>query len=179
MTGFTYQAAAHMISEGLAIEGLALCRAIHDRYAESPLRRNPFNEIEYGNHYTRAMSSYGAYIGASGFEYHGPKGQIGFAPKLNPDKFRGAFTAAEGWGTYAQEIHDKDEGKGSVLTARLTLKWGQLHLQTITLLSPRSVRVARVDGRNVRFAQHGHRVTIELPDGVELSAAQSMEIELR
>ena len=51
MTGFTYQAASSMIAEGLVDQGLTMINAIHERY--SPLKRNPYNEIEYGNHYIR------------------------------------------------------------------------------------------------------------------------------
>src|SRR5262249_18635877 len=57
MTGFEYQVAGHMLWEGLVQEGLAVTRAVHDRY--QPARRNPFNEIECGDHYARAMASYG------------------------------------------------------------------------------------------------------------------------
>jgi uncharacterized protein (DUF608 family) len=129
MTGFTYQAAANMISRGLVIEGLALCKAIDDRYAGSPTRRNPFNEIEYGNHYTRAMSSYGAFISMCGFTYHGPKGEIGFDPKMNAENFRSAFTAAEGWGTYSQVfLHNKMQATLAVKSGRLSLN--SVHLNT-------------------------------------------------
>ncbi len=125
MTGFTYQAAAHMIAEGLVDEGMKMIKAIHDRYA--PEKRNPYNEVEYGNHYTRAMSSYGALIAASGFTYFGPKGIIGFAPKISPQDFRSAFIAAKGWGTYSQVLND---GR---LHAELQLSYGFLQLNEIHL----------------------------------------------
>ena len=35
MNGFEYQAAGHMLWEGMLTEGLAVCRAIHDRYHPS------------------------------------------------------------------------------------------------------------------------------------------------
>ena len=62
MTGFEWQAAAHMIWEGhdqpdLLEAGLAVSRAIHDRY--NAALRNPYNEIECSDHYSRAMASYG------------------------------------------------------------------------------------------------------------------------
>ncbi|GAB3667124.1 non-lysosomal glucosylceramidase [Echinicola sediminis] len=125
MTGFTYQAAAHMIGEGLVQEGLELIKAIEDRY--SPDKRNPYNEVEYGNHYTRAMSSYGAFINASGFYYHGPKGIIGFDPKIQPENFAAAFIAAEGWGNYEQR-----QGDGQFI-AKLRLNHGKLDLSTFKL----------------------------------------------
>ena len=100
MNGFEYQVAGHMLWEGMLTEGLAITRMIHDRY--HALRRNPWNEVECGDHYARSMASYGVYLAACGFEYHGPQGHIGIAPRLSPDNFRSAFTAAEGWGTIGQ-----------------------------------------------------------------------------
>ena len=86
MNGFEYQVAGHMIWEGMVQEGLAVTRAIHDRYHAS--RRNPWNEVECGDHYARAMASYGVFLAACGYEYHGPKGHLGFAPRLTPEDFR-------------------------------------------------------------------------------------------
>ena len=53
------------------------------------------------------MASYGVYVSLCGFEYHGPKERIGFAPKISPEEFRAAFIAAEGWGTFQQTIRDQ------------------------------------------------------------------------
>lgn len=102
MTGFEYQAAAHMIAEDLVEEGLTVVRAIHDRY--SATKRNPFNEVECSDHYGRAMASFGAYLALCGYRHHGPKGQLSFEPKVGSEHFRAAFLAADGWGTYEQRI---------------------------------------------------------------------------
>ena len=99
-TGIEYQVAGHMVWENMVPEALAICRGVEDRYA--PAKHNPFNEIECGDHYARAMASWGVYTALAGFEYHGPKGHIGFAPRITPENFRAAFTAAEGWGSFAQ-----------------------------------------------------------------------------
>ena len=123
MTGFTYQAAAHMISEGLVDEGLTMIEAIHKRY--SPDLRNPYNEVEYGNHYTRAMSSYGAFVAASGFTYHGPKGELGFSPKIQAENFKSAFITAEGYGSYGQVIGNKKQERS------VDLKFGNLSLKSL------------------------------------------------
>src|SRR5437762_8213515 len=97
MTGFEYQAAWHMIAEGLLLEGLAVTRAIHDRY--HPSRRNPWNEVECGDHYARSMAAYGIFLAACGFEYLGPNAHLAFAPRLTPENFKAAFTPAEAGGT--------------------------------------------------------------------------------
>ena len=81
------------------------------------------------------MASYGVFLAACGYEYHGPKGHLGFAPRLSPDDFRAPFTAAEGWGTFEQKRHDGQ------LSAAIDVKWGRLKLKTLRLASqgwPRS-----------------------------------------
>ncbi len=128
MTGFEYEAASHMIAEGLVQEGLAVIRTVHDRY--SPQKRNPWNEVECSDHYARCMAVYGAFITLTGFEHHGPQQHLGFDPKLSPEKFRCAFTACNGWGTYHQEK------LGNGMHYRLQLVHGELLLKTLTLRLP-------------------------------------------
>jgi uncharacterized protein (DUF608 family) len=125
MNGFEHQVAGHMIWEGMALEGLAVERAVHDRYQAS--RRNPWNEIECGDHYARSMASYGVFLAACGFEHHGPKQHIGFAPKLSPENFKCAFTSAEGWGNFSQKI------EAGELDAVIAVRWGKLQLKTLSL----------------------------------------------
>ncbi len=128
MNGFEYQVAGHMLWEGLLEKGLAITRAVHDRY--HPSRRNPWNEVECGDHYARSMASYGVYLAACGFEYHGPHGHLGFAPRLAPADFRAAFTAADAWGAFQQRLTD------ATLVAELTVRWGTLRLRTLALSVP-------------------------------------------
>lgn len=175
MNGFEYQAAGHMIWEGLVQEGLALTRAVHDRY--HPSRRNPWNEIECGDHYARSMASYGVYLAACGFEYHGPKGHIGFAPRLSPGDFRAAFTAAEGWGSFTQR------SELGVHRASLEMKHGTLRVKTVALSvekTPAAVTV-RVAGRLVpaRHAFDAGRLAITLEADARLAPGQRLDVEAR
>jgi non-lysosomal glucosylceramidase len=128
MSGFEHQVASHMMAEGMIDESLILTRTVHDRYHAK--KRNPFNEVECSDHYARAMASYGTFITACGFTYHGPRQEIGFAPKLNRDNFKAAFTAAEGWGIYSQIR------KGKNLECRIEVKSGVLTVKTINLEKP-------------------------------------------
>jgi hypothetical protein len=156
-------------------EGLAVTRAVHDRYHAS--KRNPWNEVECGDHYARSMASYGVFIAACGFEYHGPKQHIGFAPKLTPENFKCAFTSAKGWGSYAQKI------EGGKLKAAISLRRGKMKLKTIALEFPetatRSVKV-ELAGKTLpaQLARRDSRVVISLPAGVEIHAGQSLVVSL-
>ena len=125
MSGFEHQVSSHMMAEGMTDEALVLTRAVHDRYHAA--KRNPFNEIECSDHYARAMASYGTFITACGFEYHGPKGYICFSPKWNKDAFKAPFTVAEGWGTYTQKV------VSGIQEHQLHIKYGTLKLKQIKL----------------------------------------------
>jgi uncharacterized protein (DUF608 family) len=174
MNGFEHQVAGHMIWERMVEQGLAIERAIHDRY--SPSRRNPWNEIECGDHYSRSMASYGVFLAACGYTYHGPAGELSFAPRLAPENFRAAFTTAQGWGTYEQE-RDATGHHGSI-----AIKWGSLQLRRMRLeiaadAKPTSASVS-VDGKPVT-ATHvvdAGKIQISFPDAVDLQAGQRLEI---
>ena len=98
--------AAHLIYEGMVEEGLALVRAVRDRY--DGRRRNPWNEVECGSHYARAMSSWSLLLALSGFHYSGPERRIEFAPQLNARAFRSFFSTA-GAGLPERLVLDVDE----------------------------------------------------------------------
>lgn len=175
MTGFEYQAASHMVAEGLLTEGLAVTRAVHDRYA--PQRRNPYNEIECGDHYARAMAGYGVFLAACGFETHGPGGHLGFAPRLSPDDFRCAFTAAGAWGSFAQSR------RGGRLAASVEVKWGTLRLRTLALATPAAPASLRATtaGREVTVtsAWKDGRLLLTFPTDVTLGAGETLAVDAR
>jgi hypothetical protein len=95
-TGIEYQVAAHLIYAGQVAEGLAMVRAVRDRY--DGRRRNPWNEVECGSHYARALSSWSLVTALSGFTFSAPERRLGFAPRVSPRDFRCFFTTGDGWG---------------------------------------------------------------------------------
>ena len=175
MNGFEYQVAGHMLWEGMLTEGLAVTRAVHDRY--HPSRRNPWNEVECGDHYARSMASYGVFLAACGFEYHGPRQHLGFAPRLTPENFKAAFTSAEGWGTFAQQL------EGGSLKAEVKLRWGKLNLRTFSLeMARREANSASVllgtRPVSVKVSREDRRVRLAFGEAIELAAGDSLKIRL-
>lgn len=173
-TGIEYQVAGHMVWEGMLTEALAICRGVHERY--HPSKHNPWNEIECGDHYARAMASYGVFLALCGFEYHGPKGHFGFAPRMTPEDFRAAFTGAQGWGTLSQKRQDNTQ------TNRLEVKWGSLLLQTLAFQLPKAADPrhlsVQVGNRNI-MATHqrqDHRIVLTLAEPVTLQQGQALEV---
>jgi non-lysosomal glucosylceramidase len=173
MNGFEYQAAGHMLWEGLTLEGLAVTRAVHDRYHAS--RRNPWNEVECGDHYARSMASFGVYLAACGYEYDGPRGHLGFAPKISPENFKCAFTSAEGWGSYSQKA---DSGR---FKARIAVRFGKLRLKTLALEFSTGNALRAAVGNSVvsaKLVRDGRRVLVTLAEPLDISAGQTLEIEV-
>ena len=176
MTGFEHQVAAHMMAEGMTDEALTLTRFIHDRHHAA--KRNPYNEIECSDHYARAMASYGTFISACGFEYHGPKKHIGFDPKISPDNFKAPFTSAKGWGTISQlRLNGKQKNV-------IKIAYGDLLLKSVGLtpapgLVPKNVLVT-LNGKSQKATLHqqGNRFFVELESEISVKTDGLLEINL-
>jgi len=174
-TGVEYQVAAHMVYEGMLQEALAIVAGARERYDGS--KRNPWNEIECGGHYARAMSSWSLLIALGGFRYDGPRGTMTFAPVLRPESFQSFFSAAEGWGSFSQT---RSEGQQE---CELRLDGGTLRLNELRLAmpedsSPRTAE-ARVSGRQplpVSFAKG--RALIDV-GGRTLTAGDTLSFRVR
>lgn len=179
MTGFEYQVAAHMIWESqedpeLLVKGLAIARAIHDRY--NARLRNPYNEVECSDHYARAMASHSVFTALCGFEFDGPKGHIGFKPRLTDGpRFKAPFTAASGWGTFEQTVHDRRA------ETRLTVLHGHLELRSIGLQVPRRASVRSIDSTAgpVQFEQAGRDILVKLKEPARIGPDRALEISLQ
>lgn len=176
-TGIEYQVAGHMMREGMVTEALSICRGIHERY--HPSRHNPYNEVECGDHYARALASWGVYLAVCGYQYSGPDGSLEFAPRLNGD-FRAAFTAAQGWGLFAQKR------RGDALESRIELRYGTLKLSTLTLKFPvatkQTTASAAVNGENVPVRQSRERdgrVELEMQPPLNLSPGDELTVTLK
>ena len=136
-TGIEYQVASHLIYEGLVEEGLSVVKAARDRY--DGRRRNPWDEVECGHHYARAMSSWGVLLALSGFSYSGPDMKMGFDPKVAAEDFRTVWTAGSGWGTYAQKISD-----GKTAELKVEVESGGLTLKEFVFTAPAPLQTMKV-----------------------------------
>ncbi len=173
-TGIEYQVAGHMVAEGLVDEALAICHGIQQRY--HPSKHNPFNEVECGDHYARAFASWGVYNALLGYEYHGPKGRLGFGPVINPNDFRAAFTTADGWGTFEQT---RNAGRQYNM---IDLRWGRLRLKSLAFELQGGAKAGKVTVRaagKVVGSEHSvkdGRLELDLKEELKLSTGESLEV---
>ncbi|MDN5204349.1 GH116 family glycosyl hydrolase [Fulvivirgaceae bacterium BMA10] len=174
MNGFEYQIATHMIYEGMLEKGLATARAVHDRY--NAIKRNPYNEIECSDHYSRSMASYGVLLAICGFDYHGPKGHLNFDPKLNPENFKAPFILAEGWGTFSQQR------AGEKQTAVIEISHGKAMLSKITLHSKGSRKSSvalKINGKEIASQLGGNGEEYQISwEGTLLKSRDQIEITI-
>lgn len=110
-TGIEYQVAAHLILEGWVDEGLEIVEALRARH--DGIRRNPWNEVECGNHYARSMASWALLLALSGMKTDGENGAAAFAPVdslLSKDEpFKAFWSDGRNWGVYSQSWDAQSE----------------------------------------------------------------------
>ena len=117
MTGFEWALATHLAWRGLAKEAEKVAAAIRARYDGA--KRNPWNEIECGSNYARAMAAWGMLQAFSGFHYDMTRGEIGFAPRL-PGAFACFWSLGRAWGVYSRTASGRE--RIEVLFGSLTLR---------------------------------------------------------
>jgi len=175
MTGFEYQAAVHMLYEGLLDEGLEVISGIRARYDGQ--RRNPWNEAECGNHYARAMASWGAVLALSGFRSSAVKKEFGFAPKINEGDFQTFWSSGNAWGSFEQKVNDKTQ------QAELCVNQGEIEIKTLRLgwalegSVPKNT-VAQCDAQQLsaEVTLSENELTLTFTQPITLEAGQTLNI---
>ncbi len=148
MTGFEYAFAGLLIQEGMIEEGLTVIRSVRDRYDGK--KRNPWNELECGSNYARAMASFALLPIFSGLEYDLSRGHIGFSPLLGGD-FRCPWSLGTAWGSF-----ERNE-TGAVLR----LCDGSLSLSSLRLGGLSRIRSLLADGKPISFTSNGDTLSFE------------------
>ncbi|HSV86371.1 MAG TPA: GH116 family glycosyl hydrolase, partial [Levilinea sp.] len=151
-TGIEYQAASHLIYEGLVEEGLAIVKAVRSRYDGHT--RNPWNEYECGNYYARSMASYALLIAYSGFRYSAATKTFFLAPKVPERPFRCFFSTASGWGslTVGQGGLEIDLVEGQLEIERVVMKTVDEDMDLQVSLIARAGKISSIswtDGRQL------------------------------
>jgi len=173
-TGIEYQVAAHLIYQGFLEEGLTIAKGVSERY--DGVRRNPWNQIEWGNHYTRAMASYSLLLALSGFRYSAVEKAVTFQPRISAERFQCFFAAGSAWGLYSQR-----QQKGALM-AKLECRHGEVLLKRLVLGSAvKSVQNATVTGpggRNISCSLEklSNGLAVDLSSEIKISSGESLSV---
>ncbi|HTL16989.1 MAG TPA: GH116 family glycosyl-hydrolase [Patescibacteria group bacterium] len=178
-TGIEYQVASHLIYEGLIEQGLSIVKAARERYdgiPRPPIARNPWNEIECGGHYARAMSSWSLLLALSGWLYDGPRADLLFSPRHQVDNFKSFFTGPEGWGSVRQLRKQLSQ------TNEISVAEGQLQLARLSLQLSRAPAKVRVEiaGHPLKpaFVFDGSILRLTLNKPINIKAGQTLRADV-
>ncbi len=138
MTGFEYAYAGLLMSEGFEKEAIDVVKAVRDRYDGK--KRNPWNEMECGSNYVRAMASFALLPIMSGFTFDLPHNKIGFNP-INKKDFRSIWSLGTGWGNVL--VNECD--------VKLNIMSGNLELTQIDLPFVKNATKLIIDDKELTF----------------------------
>ena len=123
-TGIEYQVAAHCEIEGLREDSRAILSGLWARY--DGRRRNPYNEIECGDHYVRALSGWSVLAARSGARWDARTGTLTLARPTAGTSW--PLLLGSGWGS----VRSGDDGGlslsctyGAFAVDRLVLDGGE------------------------------------------------------
>ncbi|MFZ2641060.1 MAG: GH116 family glycosyl-hydrolase [Verrucomicrobiia bacterium] len=185
-TGIEYSTAGLMVFEGLIEDARRVVKMARSRYdgrrrdgLNSGPGGNPFNELECGKFYARALSSWSLLIASQGLVLDGPAGVLGFKPHWQPENHRSFFTAPEGWGLFVQKR------EGDTQHERIELRHGKLRLQTLVFEIPSTAKepMAKVTVGDrtipVSLKRDGIEVRLVLAETTHVTEGQAVEVILR
>jgi uncharacterized protein (DUF608 family) len=94
-SGIEFAFASLLIDRGRFADGIRIIEAVHRRYLRAG---QPWNHVECGGHYSRAMSSWAPLLAATGFKPDVPNKSLGLAPPV-PGDFHAPWVTASGYGS--------------------------------------------------------------------------------
>jgi non-lysosomal glucosylceramidase len=174
-TGIEYAAAGALVYEGLIDHARRIVKAARSRYdghrrdtLNSGPGGNPYNELECGKFYARALSAWSLLIASQGLIQEGPRGVLGFKPKWQPADHRSLFTAPEGWGLFVQRQD------GPRQTERIEVRHGRLRLKELVFELPPASGAATA---TVQIAGQAVKATLRR-DGTEARLVLEAEVTI-
>ena len=165
-SGVEYQVAASLVFEGCNNEAERIVDGVRRRYDGE--RRNPWNEIECGDHYARSLAAWSLIPAYAGFIYSAPDQTIGFSPRTGGEQFRTFWSCGTAWGVFQRSfmsvasdggLTDDDLAAGSQdassLIFNLTVIRGGITVRQIILGIPETAEVAQPVEVDIEVAFNG------------------------
>lgn len=161
-SGIEFAFASLLMDHGHYADGVRIVEATNRRYLRAG---QPWNHVECGGHYSRAMSSWATMLAAAGFKPDAPSKCLTLMPTA-PGDFRIPWVTASGFGTLSRA--------GQALS--LACVQGQLELGALKLRQ--QAKSVRLGGRTVPVtvtaAENG--ILHQLSSSVNVSASEKLEI---
>jgi uncharacterized protein (DUF608 family) len=162
-SGIEFAFASMLMDHGHYADGDRIVEATNRRYIRAG---QPWNHVECGGHYSRAMSSWATMLAAAGFKPDLPNRSLTLMP-VAPGDFRIPWATASGFGTVSRA--------GQTLS--LSCNHGQLELGAVKL--QRQARSIRLAGRNLALTASAEEsgVIHKFAEPVILKTSEMLDIE--
>ncbi|MGD0922265.1 MAG: GH116 family glycosyl-hydrolase [Terriglobia bacterium] len=171
-TGIEYEVAGLLLYEGRDEDAMKILRGVRARY--DGRERSPWNDIECGDHYARAMSSWTLLEAAAGQRYNAAEEFLAFAPNTTPENFRCFFITAAGWGTFDQRISQ------SAQVETLSARYGRITLRTLEFAcgGKATKASAMLNGKTLPLTSSfiAKAARLEASPAIELNAGDSLQV---
>jgi hypothetical protein len=176
--GYEDQVAANLIYHGYVLEGIAVMKAIRDRY--DGRKRDPYCQIECGGYYARSLANYSLVLALAGYRYSAVNGNLELAPKVYADDFRCFFGADSGWGLATQK-RSRETQRHEMIVRR-----GSLKLKTFTCELPAGRSVGKLRGTVIydgghlphNLAEKDGKVVITMDNHIAVETGKSLVINV-
>lgn len=161
-SGIEFAFASFLMDHGRYADGVKIVEATHRRYMRAG---RPWNHVECGGHYSRAMSSWATMLAASGFKPDVAQQTLAIVPGA-PGDFHAPWVMATGFGTISRA------GKA------ISIHCAQGTLAVRTLKLSMAASGARAGGKALaaKATRSGEGVTLEFASPVSLSAGQTLTV---
>lgn len=164
-SGIEFAFASLLIDRGRYDDGTRIVEAIHRRYQRAG---QPWNHVECGGRYSRALSSWATMLAASGFKPDMAQQTLTIAPGIAGD-FHAPWVMASGFGTIRRS--------GDTLSIRCSR--GELKLRRLRV--PWAVASAQLEGKEgkvveARVASGGEGTVLEFASPLTITAEQTLTI---
>jgi uncharacterized protein (DUF608 family) len=161
-SGIEFAFASLLIDHGRYADGARIVEAIHRRYQRAG---QPWNQVECGGHYSRAMSSWATMLAITGFKPDLPKRTMVIAPGTSGD-FRAPWVTASGFGAIIRTGQ----------TFSIPCAYGKLDFKTLEI--PSTARSARLGSHTLdcRVTASKDGVTLVFMNPVSIAADQTLSI---
>ncbi len=163
-SGIEFAFASFLMDHGRYADGVRLVEAVHRRYLRAGM---PWNHVECGGHYTRAMSSWSTLLAATGFKPDWPAQSLTVLPGA-PGDFHAPWVTAAGFGRIAR--------KAGTLT--IACQSGTLEFKKLLVNLPKGKPTVRLAGHAVdaKALREGAITTLEFTQPLSINAGQACTV---
>jgi hypothetical protein len=161
-SGIEFAFASLLMDHGRFADGVEIVAAIHRRYLRAG---QPFNHVECGGHYSRAMSSWATMLAATGFKPDAANKSLAVLPVV-PGDFRAPWVTASGFGSISHN--------GQTLSIHCV--YGKLEVESLKLRQdPQSIRIG-AKPFTTRKTKAAEGIMLEFSSPLSLAPGQTLLI---